>query len=80
MTSIDVIEIADERDPNSPGMKLARNHEVNLAPFFIVEDNEGTRVYTTYFKFIKNELNKNVQSTEKDAEDILRDNRDLDFL
>ncbi len=55
---IDRIVIADERDPESEGMKLAATHEVSLAPFFIVEDDEGNpTIYTIYFKFVKEVLN-----------------------
>jgi len=57
MDRIDQIVIADERDPESEGMKLAAAHKVNLAPFFIVEDDEGnTTIYTIYFKFVKEVL------------------------
>ena len=78
--SIDKTIIADERDPESEGMRLAQQHDVDLAPFFVVEDKGETRVYTVYFKFVKAELNQKAESTEKDAQDILRANPDLDFL
>ena len=80
MESIDKTIIADERDPNSEGMQLAQRHDVDLAPFFVVEDEGSTRIYTVYFKFVKAELNQKAESTEKDAQDILRANPDLDFL
>ncbi len=58
MDRIDQIVIADERDPESEGMKLAATHEVSLAPFFIVEDDDGNvTIYTIYFKFVKEVLN-----------------------
>ena len=38
MSRIDRVVIADERDPESEGMRLARRHGVATAPFFIVED------------------------------------------
>lgn len=58
MDRIDQIVIADERDPESEGIKLATAHEVSLAPFFIVEDDDGNvTIYTIYFKFIKEVLN-----------------------
>ena len=54
---IDHIAIADERDPDSEGMQLARKHQIDRAPFFIVEDEQGqTRVYTIYFQFVKEAL------------------------
>lgn len=78
--SIDKTIIADERDPESEGMQLAKLLEVNLAPFFIVEDEGPPRIYTVYFKFIKAELDQKVESSDRDAQDILRANPDLDLL
>ncbi len=49
--------IADERDPQSEGMKLAQQHKVEQAPFFIVEDEGGaTKIYTIYFQLVKEVL------------------------
>lgn len=57
MDRIDQIVIADENDPQSEGMQLAREHNVDVAPFFIVEhDNGDTDIYTVYFKFLKEVL------------------------
>jgi len=54
---IDDIAIADERDPDSEGMQLARKHQVDRAPFFIVEDEqEQTKIYTVYFQLLKEVL------------------------
>ena len=72
--------IADERDPDSEGMQLARQYTVDRAPFFIVEE-EGSeaKIYTVYFKFVKEVLNK--EASEKDtAKDLMDNNPDLDFL
>ena len=80
MDRIDETVIADERDESSLGMKLADQHQVDLAPFFIVQDNTDTRVYTVYFKFIKEEFEKNASATRHDAEDTLRANPDLDYI
>ena len=77
---IDRVEVVDERDENTQGAVLARIHGVDLAPFFVVEDERGTRVYTVFLKFVKEELNESVESSAKDAEDTLRANPDLDFL
>lgn len=56
---IDHIAVADEADPNSEGMLLAAKHEVTKAPFFIVEDDNGSKtIYTIYFKFVKEVINK----------------------
>lgn len=77
---IDETLIADERDPASPGMQLAVEHNVDLAPFFVVQDGAETRVYTVYFKFVKEELGQKQSATRQDAEDTLRANPDLDFI
>ena len=76
---IDRTVIADERDMNSKGIQLAKQHSVNQAPFFIVE-NEATEtvIYTIYFKFVNEVLNV-ATSEEEAAKDIL-DTNDLDFL
>ncbi|MDA0791419.1 MAG: hypothetical protein O2780_18435 [Proteobacteria bacterium] len=79
MARIDQTVIADERDPASPGMQLASQHDVKRAPFFVVEDDAGTRIYTVYFKFAKEVLGKESSGTDK-AKEILNDNPDLDFI
>ena len=54
MRYIDSTVIADERDPQSDGMKLAQQHQVEQAPFFVVEDEQGqTKIYTIYFQLVK---------------------------
>ena len=67
---INAIVTADERDENSLGMQLAAKHKVKLAPFFIVEQEETTeqdgekvveqqtKIYTIYYKFVKEVINK----------------------
>ncbi len=79
MARIDETVIADERDPDSPGMQLAALHDVKRAPFFLVEQDAGTQIYTVYFKFAKEVLGKASSSTEK-AREILNDNPDLDYI
>jgi phosphoadenosine phosphosulfate reductase len=43
---------AKEADPSSEGMRLAEQHQVTLAPFFLVERETGTQVYTSVLKLI----------------------------
>ena len=51
MGSINQIAIADQRDPDSLGMRLAIKHSVDRAPFFLVENELGeTLVFDIYFK------------------------------
>jgi hypothetical protein len=59
MRFIDEVLVADERDPGSPGLELAREFSVSRAPFFLVEDPAAgaeTKVFTVYFKLAKEVL------------------------
>lgn len=38
---VDEVVLADEADPGSPGMVLAQQHGVEIAPFFLVETSPG---------------------------------------
>lgn len=80
MARIDEVLVADERDATSAGMLLAAEHNVDRAPFFVVENDDGSvNVYTVYFKFVKEVLEQKTQ--EKDElKEILDQNPDLDFL
>jgi phosphoadenosine phosphosulfate reductase len=53
---IDEVVWADESDPSSPGMVLAQQKDVKLAPFFIVREGEQEQVYTSALGFIKEKL------------------------
>jgi phosphoadenosine phosphosulfate reductase len=54
---IDQVVWAVEGDAESPGMKLAAEHRVELAPFFIVEaEGAAPRVFTSTLLFIKEAL------------------------
>ena len=77
---IDEIIVADERDADSAGMKLATQHGVKLAPFFVVEDGAGeTTIYTIFMKFSK-EVLKNRTASASVAKEIMHDNPDLDYI
>lgn len=77
---IDQVIIADERDPDSKGMQLARNHQVEQAPFFIVTDDNGNeQIYTVYFRFLKEVLHKTSSESEEIAE-LMDRNPDFDYL
>jgi hypothetical protein len=78
---IDRVAIADERDDSSEGMEIARQYNVERAPFFVVSlpDEDQPRIYTVYLKFVKEILNQ--ATSEKDEiADIMDSNPDLDFL
>ncbi len=47
---VDRVVWADEGDPSSEGMRLAAEHGVSLAPFFIVEDGGQLSVHTSVLK------------------------------
>jgi len=77
---IDRTVIADEGDPSSAGMRLAGEFEVERAPFFLVRDDSGkVRVYTVYFKFLKEVLERAAPEEEEIAElaDLVPD---LDYV
>ena len=77
---IDQIVVADERDPDSEGMLLARKYKVEQAPFFVVEDNnQPAKIYTVYFKFVKEVLSEEV-SEQQEVKEIMDQNTDLDYL
>ncbi|MGK0297331.1 MAG: hypothetical protein ACI9XC_000934 [Gammaproteobacteria bacterium] len=80
MHRIDSVVIADERDLASEGMELAKKHNVTLAPFFIVENSQGSiKIYTVYFKFLKEILNTKPTEAEE-ISDIMDNNPDLDYI
>jgi hypothetical protein len=79
ISRIDEVLVADERDPDSPGMLLASRFSVARAPFFVVEEDGNATVYTVYFKFVKEVLGSATSKREEVGE-ILRDNPDLDFI
>lgn len=78
MPRIHEIVVADERDPQSDGMKLANKHGVELAPFFIVEKDGAEQIYTTYHRFVKEVLSAATDQEEADREILER--TDLDFI
>lgn len=79
MSFINQVLVADERDPESAGMQVAKHHNVDRAPFFVVEDGGDVKVYTVYFKFVKEVLGSALGS-EDEAKEILNDHPDLDYI
>ena len=67
--------------PNEPleVLPISVKKNVENLNFFIVENEDKTTVYTVYFKFVREVLNKQTSQSE-DATEILRDNPDLDYL
>lgn len=77
---IHYVLVADERDPNSEGMKIAKQFNVERAPFFVVEETgKQPQIYTVYLKFVKEVLDQNTDDKEE-LKEIMQNNSDLDFL
>ena len=76
---IDHVAIADERDPNSEGMRLAAEHDVSVAPFFIVEDGAATTIYTVYLRFAKEVFGGRAKAVDE-AQEMLRADPGLDLI
>lgn len=76
---IDCVVFADEREYSSPGLELARRHGVQAAPFFIVEEEEQTQIYTKYSRFFKEVLGCQTAEQEE-IDEIMAQNPDLDFI
>lgn len=70
---IDQVVWADEADPESPGMKLAAQYQVDVAPFFLVRDDDGEHVYTSVLQLVRGrltELSSSEQARVVDPDDI----------
>src|SRR5262245_35045360 len=73
---IDRVLVADERDPQSPGVQLAASLGVDRAPFFVVETPLRTTVYTVYLKFLREEIN-GATSTRDAVADTVAESQEL---
>ena len=79
MARIDEVLVADERDPNSAGIAIAKQYDVDRAPFFVVErEGQDAEIYTVYMKFLKEVLEQKTREADELKE--IMDNQDLDFL
>lgn len=66
MEHINHIAIADERDADSEGMRLAAQYQVERAPFFLVEEEGEVTVFDIYFKFKKHMASQGVATKSAD--------------
>ena len=82
MERIDHVAVADEREPDSEGMRLARRYGVVVAPFFLVQEAGTTTIHTVYFRFINEVFTAEDPTISKvdEAQEILRANPDLDLI
>lgn len=62
---IDEVVWADETEPQSPGMQLAKSLGVERAPFFIVRDGTQEVVYTSVLQMIRDRLPTTLTSADK---------------
>ncbi|QHG21100.1 hypothetical protein [Nostoc sp. ATCC 53789] len=77
---IDKIIAADEREQYSEGFVLALKHKVEVAPFFIINNADGSsRVYKAYYHFLKEIFHQEVSESEEISE-IMSQHSDLDFI
>lgn len=71
---IDEVVWAQEGDPSSPGMVLGTRLGVERAPFFVVRDGSGEKVYTSVLQLIREQLGQSVttldQARDVDPDDI----------
>jgi len=56
---IDEVIVAKEADPGSPGMRLAEERGVELAPFFLVREGQRDEVYTSVLELVQQRLAPN---------------------
>lgn len=76
---IDETLIADEADAGSPGQRLAQQHGVERAPFFVVRNQDATAVHSVCLRFVREGLNGPAKARQE-AEEILKSHLELDYL
>jgi len=77
---IDSIVFADMRDPGAGGNRLAKEHNIDIAPFFIVEEGGDVKIYKTYMELKKKVLKKALASADIEIEDKRRVDEELDAI
>lgn len=80
LDKIDEIIAADERQQSSSeGFDLAKKYNVSSAPFFIVENDGVTKIYTAYYRFMKDVFNV-VVSEDDEISEMMAQNPELDYI
>jgi hypothetical protein len=64
---VDEVVWALEHDANSPGMVLGARFGIERAPFFVVRDEEGEKVYASVLQLVGERLGSRVTATERAA-------------
>ena len=71
---IDEIVWAHEDDPQSPGMVLGARLGAERAPFFVVRDEQGEKVYTSVLQLVRERFGQTVttadQARDVDPDDV----------
>lgn len=81
MDKISHLAYADVREPGSEGFKLAEKYNMDITPFFIVEENGNETVYKTYLELRKNAFNRDPDPDDIEIEEKRKAPPDeLDFL
>jgi hypothetical protein len=62
LARIDLVLTAAVDDPDSAGLRLARELGVDYAPFFVVRDGDRVEVHTIYLKFVREVLERGASS------------------
>lgn len=75
---INKIVYADVRHPESEGSRLASDLNVEIAPFFIVEDGGEKTIYKSYMLFKKKVLNKVLEAADIEIEEKRKKAGDTD--
>jgi len=75
---IDRVIYADVRDAETEGSRLARELNVEIAPFFIVEKGGEKTIYKSYMVFKKNVLKKVLEAEDIEIEDKRKGTGDAD--
>ncbi len=80
---IDKIVVADVRDHESEGFKIAEKYNIDVAPFFVVDDEGDVKIYKTYMQFKRDVLKKTVERQDSEIEEKRELNKavdEIDFL
>lgn len=71
---VDEVIWAREDDPESPGMKLGARLGVERAPFFVVQDESGEKVYQSVLQLVRDRFADQVTTADAartiDADDV----------
>lgn len=77
---IDQIVYADLRDPESEGHKIAQEHRIDTAPFFVVENGGLATVYKTYMEFKTKVLKKAAERADVEIEEKRQAEAEVDAI